>query len=97
MPISMSVLRAPVITALALLIVSAGYGGQSGSASARSTRLLQLLTTSRREATGNHAHLTDHQIHTAPPVKTDYSRERNEVNKSNQHDQILGKVDCFAE
>ncbi|XP_017331828.1 ALK and LTK ligand 2b [Ictalurus punctatus] len=81
----MSVLRAPVITALALLIVSGGYGGQSGSASARSTSLLQLLAASGREA-------ADHQASSQLPIKTDYSiesREGNEVNKSNQHDQIL--------
>ncbi|XP_053489788.1 ALK and LTK ligand 2b isoform X1 [Ictalurus furcatus] len=81
----MSVLRAPVITALALLIVSGGYGGQSGSASARSTSLLQLLAASGREA-------AEHQASSPLPIKTDYSiesREGNEVNKSNQHDQIL--------
>ncbi|MCI4382770.1 hypothetical protein PGIGA_G00018570 [Pangasianodon gigas] len=93
---SMSVLRAPVITALALLIVSGGSGGRSGSASARSTTttssLLQLLTASRREAAEHHAHSTEHHAHSPLPIKTDYSiesREGNEVNKSNQHDQTL--------
>ncbi|KAM9465995.1 ALK and LTK ligand 2b isoform 2-T3 [Clarias gariepinus] len=82
---SMSVLRAPVITALALLIMSGGYSRQSGSASARSTSLLQLLTDSGREA-------AEHQAHSPSPGNTEYSvesREGNEVNKSNQHDQIL--------
>lgn len=98
LPFSMSVLRAQVITALALLIVSTGYGGQNGSASARSTSLLQLLTTSRREAAEHHAHSTEHQAHAPLPIKVDYSidsRGRDEVNKSNQHERILGNVDCL--
>ncbi|KAF4083952.1 hypothetical protein AMELA_G00123270 [Ameiurus melas] len=89
---SMSVLRAPVITALALLIVSGGYGGQSGSASARSTSLLQLLAASGREAAEHHAHSSERQASSPVPIKTDYSiesREGSEVNKSNQHDQNL--------
>ncbi|XP_060789017.1 ALK and LTK ligand 2b [Neoarius graeffei] len=89
----MSVVRAPVITALALLIVSGGYGGQSGSASARSTTsLLQLLTAGRREAPEHHAHSPELHAHSPPPIKTDYSRESrdgNEINKSNRYDRTL--------
>ncbi|KAK3537616.1 hypothetical protein QTP70_017013 [Hemibagrus guttatus] len=89
----MSVLCAPVITAVALLIMSGGYGGQSGSASARSTAsLLQLLAASGREAPEHH---NEHQAHSSLPIKTEYSiesREGNEVNKSNQHDQTLDVV-----
>ncbi|XP_027027874.1 ALK and LTK ligand 2 [Tachysurus fulvidraco] len=92
----MSGLRAPVITALALLIVSGDYGGQSGSASARATTsLLQLLAASGRDELEHYAQSTEHQAHSSLPIKTEYSiesREGNEVNKSNQHDQTLDVI-----
>lgn len=93
----MSVLRAPGIAALALLLLLVS----GGSGSARSTGLLQLLTGGRREAAGHHAHSTGHPGPAALPIKTDYSsveaRERNQVNKSIPQEQILGKVGCFPE
>ncbi|KAK2843287.1 hypothetical protein Q7C36_011502 [Tachysurus vachellii] len=92
----MSGLRAPVITALALLIVSGDYCGQSGSASARATTsLLQLLAASGRDELEHHAQSTEHQAHSSLPIKTEYaieSRKGNEVNKSNQHDQTLDVI-----
>ncbi|TSN67124.1 ALK and LTK ligand 2 [Bagarius yarrelli] len=88
----MIVLRAPVFTALALLIVSGGYDGQSGSASARSTSLLQLLTErSGREAAEHHGNSNEHQAQSPLPIRTE-SREGKEVNNSNLHNQTLGPL-----
>lgn len=88
-PFIMRALRSPVCVGLLLVILTAG---SCRKGSREDSSLLELLMDAGRAAQQQQV---DHGQASGPhPPKRDYSietREVNEVNKSYQHDQILGR------